>query len=478
MRDMNRSSHLLPVVAILLLLPGNLHADQRPNILFCISDDQSWEHTGIAGDPIVKTPHFDRVAREGVYFPFAFCSSPSCTPSRAAILTGQDFWRLEAGANLMGHLPSKFPVYPDLLEQAGYYVGYSGKGWAPGNFEAGGRSRNPASTKFKNFGEFLEGWDGERPFCFWYGSSDPHRAYVKGSGAASGKNPADVKVPDFLPDVDEVRHDILDYFVEIERFDRNVGEHLTLLEQRRCLDETIVVVTSDNGFPFPRGKTNVYDHGVRMPLAMRWGAFAQTGRTLDDFVTLTDMAPTFLEAAGVEIPQQMTGRSLLSVLKSTATGRIDPERDRAFFGRERHGWNRDPNIGYPARAVRTESFLYIRNFDPQGWPGFDTDRSPSKDYLIEHQKQEAVVPFYRLWFGQRGPEELYDLRADPGQINNVVNQPEYAADRQRLSRALQAYLEKTKDPRATGNGEMFNQYPYYADPTGNSKWYKEFLESR
>jgi len=449
---------------------------QRPSILLAISDDQSWLHTSISGDRVVQTPTFDRVAREGVLFTHAFCSSPSCTPSRGAILTGQDFWRLEDGANLMSTLPSKFTVYPDLLEAAGYVVGYCRKGWAPGNFQAAGRTRNPAGPRYKSLEAFLKNVPEDKPFCFWFGSSDPHRPYKKGSGLASGKRLEDVVVPPFLPDTPEVRGDILDYCVEIERFDRQVGQMLNLLAKAGRLDNTIVVVTSDNGMPFPRAKTNLYDFGVRMPLAVRWKARLPGGRVVDDFVCLTDLAPTFLEAAQLDVPPAMTGRSLVPLLVSDKAGRVDPKRDRVVVGRERHGWNRDPNVGYPMRAIRTYDHLYIRNFKPNRWPGFDIDFSPTRTFMLEHRAEPGMKELHRLWFEPRPEEELYDLHKDPGQVRNVADDPGYAQIKLKLRGQLDQHLAAAGDPRVAGAGDAFEQYRYFGKPTRACRFYRQFFQ--
>ncbi len=168
---------------------------RRPNIVLAIADDWSFPHAGIYGDRTVSTPNVDRVAREGVRFTHAFVAAPSCTPSRAALLTGQAVHRLEEGGNLHGFLPKSYPVYPDLLEEAGYVVGHTGKGWGPGRFEAGGRARNPAGPLFKSFDEFMERRAKGSPFCFWFGSTDPHRPYEPGTGAQSGMKPERVQVP-------------------------------------------------------------------------------------------------------------------------------------------------------------------------------------------------------------------------------------------------------------------------------------------
>ncbi|MCJ7675370.1 MAG: sulfatase, partial [Sedimentisphaerales bacterium] len=269
----------------------------RPNILFCLADDWSWPYASIAGDKVVKTPTFDRVARQGVLFTNAFVTAPSCTPSRGSILTGQWHWRLEEGGNLWGTLPAKFPVYPDLLEKAGYHVGYTRKGWGPGQVEPGGRTRNPAGPQYKTFEAFLKDRPKGKPFCFWFGSTDPHRPYKWRSGVDSGMNPQDVQVPVCLPDCETVRIDLCDCYWEIQRFDSEAGDLLKILEENGELDNTLVVMSGDNGMPFPRGKSNLYDSGTNVPLAVRWPERVNGSRVVEDFISLSDLAPTFLEAA-------------------------------------------------------------------------------------------------------------------------------------------------------------------------------------
>ncbi|HYT60722.1 MAG TPA: sulfatase [Haliangiales bacterium] len=469
-----KPARILKLIGALLLglAPCARAADSRPNILLCIADDASWWHFGANGDTVCRTPNFDRVAREGVNFKRAFCSSPSCTPSRGALLTGQDFWRLEDGANLWSRWPNQFAVYPDLLEKAGYHVGLQGKGWGPGDFKFGGRPHNPAGRAYKDFATFLKSVPRGRPFCFWFGSQDPHRPYERGAGVKSGHQIDNLTVPPFLPDTPAVRSDILDYYFEIERFDRDVGAMLKLLEDAGQLDNTLVIVTSDNGFPFPRGKATCYDAGTRMPLAIRWPARSRGGRELDDLVSLTDLAPTFLEAAGLKPLPGMTGRSLLSLLLSGNSGQVDPTRDRAFFGRERHANVRAGNVGYPIRAIRTAQFLYLRNFEPDRWPAGDPplygdvdehlsiDGSPSKQAVVEHGDKPDVKRLFALAFGKRQAEELYDLGNDPWQMTNVAAGPLYAQRKAKLRAELDRYLAETKDPRAAGNGAQFDRYYY------------------
>ncbi|PYJ81632.1 MAG: hypothetical protein DME22_20680 [Verrucomicrobia bacterium] len=451
-------------------------ADSRPNILLCIADDASWWHFGANGDTVCRTPTFDRVAREGVNFRHAFCSSPSCTPSRGALLSGQDFWRLEDGANLWSRWPSKFAVYPDLLAKAGYHVGLKGKGWGPGDFKQGGREHNPAGPAYKDFATFLKSVPPGKPFCFWFGSQDPHRPYERGAGVKSGHRIEEVTVPPFLPDTKAVRSDILDYYFEIERFDRDVGEMLKLLEQTGQLDNTLVVVSSDNGFPFPRGKATCYDAGTRMPLAIRWPPRVKGGKVVEDFVSLTDLAPTFLEAAALKPLPEMTGRSLLPLLTS---GKSDPARDKVFFGRERHANVRASNVAYPIRAIRTSQFLYLRNFEPDRWPAGDPplygdvdehlsiDGSPSKQAVVEHGDKPDVKRLFDFAFGKRPAEELYDLSRDPWQMNNVATESRYTETKAKLHAELDRYMIETKDPRASGKGAEFDRYYYVNYVTGN-----------
>lgn len=445
-------------------------SDSRPNILFCIADDWAWPHAGVYGDAVVKTPNVDTLAREGVLFRHAFSAAPSCTPSRAAILTGQAPHRLEAGANLWGTLDRKFAVYPDLLEKAGYTVGFMRKGWGPGNFQAGGRERNPAGPHARDFKSFLDSAAADKPFCFWFGSQDPHRPYAAGSGAGAGLDATKAFVPPFWPDVPVVRDDILDYYAEVQRFDRDLGELLEELRTRGRLTNTFVVVTGDNGWPFPRAKANLYDPGTRQPLIAWWPGVIKTGQVMDDFVSLTDLAPTFLEAAGLRVPREMTGRSLLKLI----TGRERPgRRNEVFVERERHANVRQGDLGYPCRAIRTRDYLFILNFQPDRWPAGDpekwkavgpfgdVDAGPTKQFILDHRGEPRIEPFYRLAFDKRPAEELYDLRKDPHQMHNVATEPDYARRRKDLRARLEGWMKSTNDPRAGKGPVSWDQTTYF-----------------
>ena len=478
-----KSINVFATLSMLLVLSQPSGAQQpvkqsRPNILFCISDDQSWLHTGAMGDPIVKTPAFDRIAHEGILFTHGFCNAPSCGPSRSAILTGQDIWRLEEAGNIHSTLPKKFQTYTELMKEAGYIVGYTSKGWSPGKIEPGGRTENPAGLEYKGFQEFFDKnvKSTDAPFVFWLGSNYPHRPYKWKSGLESGMNPDKVVVPPYLPDDPIVRNDILDYYFEIELFDQSVAQALKLLEDAGELDNTIIVITSDNGMPFPRAKASLYETGTRMPLAVRWpDGIKSRGRIVDDFVSLKDLAPTFLEAAGMKVPESMTGRGLNKIFISTKEGKIDTVRNKVFTAMERHDGCRQGGKGYPCRAVSTYEFSYIRNYEPTRWPSGDpdaincaraipfgeVDSSPTKDLIMDNSTQEKYKPFYQRAFAIRPAEELYDLRSDPFQMNNVASLPQYSKIKKELSTLLQEYTAMTGDPRALGKDAPWDYYPYY-----------------
>jgi arylsulfatase A-like enzyme len=448
-------------------------ADARPNIVFALADDWSFPHAGVYGDKVVKTPTFDRLAKEGVLFRNCFCASPSCTPARGAILTGQGVHRLESGANLWSILPAKFQTYPDILEKAGYIVGYQGKGWAPGDL--GERTRNPAGPQFKSFAAFMKTVPADKPFCYWYGSHDPHRPYKKGQGVESGMKPEDVVVPAFLPDTPDVRGDILDYYFAVQRYDRDTGEILKLLEESGRAENTIVVMTSDNGMPFPRAKANLYDAGTRMPLAIRWPAKVKGGKTVDCFVGQPDFAPTFLDAAGIKPLPEMTGRSLMKLLCDEAIA-DEAGRDKFFVERERHANVRKGDLGYPCRAVRTKEFLYIRNLRPDRWPAGDPemwkvvgpygdiDDGPSKQDIMRRRDDPGIADFARRALDKRPAEELFDLAKDPAQLFNVADDTQYADAKKTLRADLDRWMKETNDPRAAGETDIFDTYLYVTAP--------------
>lgn len=468
----------IPALLVSLLFLTNLAAAERPNIVFAIADDWGWPHAGAyENDSVVQTPGFDRVAKNGILFHHAYISSPSCTPSRNAILTGQYHWRLGTGANLWSTLDTKHRTYPNLLEDAGYHVGSWRKSWGPGKLD--NWDRHPAGTVYKNPDAFLEGWDRSKPFCFWFGASDPHRGYKKGSGAASGMDLSKIKLFEHYPESDEIRSDVADYYFEVNRFNTQLDSFLDKLEAMGVLENTLVVVTGDHGMPFPRCKSNLYDSGARVPLAIQWPKVIKPGRTVEDFVSTTDIAPTFLQAAGLEVLSEMTGRSLISILESEKSGQLQSDREHILTGKERHvaAQEAPDSGGTPMQAIRTDDFLLIRNYRTDRWPAGtpnhekafipgswlgDCDNGPTKTYMVENREKDEDHRFrYDLAFGKRPEFELYDLKTDPGQIRNVADNPDYAEILKTLSDQLTTELLASGDPRAMGKGdETFDPPPY------------------
>ncbi len=471
----------------------------KPNILFVVSDDQSYPHASAYGYKAVSTPNFDRVAREGVLFTKAYVASPGCSPSRAAILTGRNDWQIEEAGTHGSSFPSKYAVYPQLLMEAGYHSGYTGKGWGPGNWKVSGRTTNPAGKEYNaikfsgqpdgiseidyagNFRQFYAEKSKDQPFCFWFGAHEPHRKFGKGIGLKNGKKLEDVVVPDFLPDTREVRSDILDYCFEIEWFDRQLGKIWQQLEEKGELENTLVIVTSDNGMAFPRAKANAYEYGTHVPLAVCWPGKIKRGWTDTSIFSMVNMAPTILEAAqikGPAISYPMAGTSMLGRWLQTAKA----VNMIAYASRERHSSARYNNLGYPQRSLREGDYLYIRNFRPDLWPAgdpyslvkdpqsgnmvlsgygsfFDIDAGPSLAFMVEKRNEKNIGYFLGLATDKRPAEELYNVKADPACLKNLATEPVYEKIRVRLQNSLENYLKTTADPRETGNGEIFETYP-------------------
>jgi N-sulfoglucosamine sulfohydrolase len=453
---------------------------KRPNIVLVIADDWSFGHAGAYGCKWIKTPAFDRVAREGVLFSNAFTNNPKCSPCRASLLTGRNTWQLEEAMCHFGVFPAKWPVYPDLLEQAGYKVGHTGKGWGPGDFKAGGFARNPAGPAYqrhtlkpplqgvgntdfaRNFAAFLQERTPGQPFCFWVGGHEPHRPYEDGAGRRAGRDPASVTLPAYYPNSSVIRSDMLDYGLEVEWFDANLGKIIAQLDKIGELDDTLILVTSDHGMPFPRVKGQIYEAGFHLPMAVRWGRRVKPGRTVDDFINVRDLAPTFLEAAGLKAPPSMSGQSFLSALLSEKSGQIDPARNRMVVGKERHDLGRPNDQGYPVRAIRTPHYLYVRNYEPDRWPAGNPetsypncDNGPTKTLITSR-----FDTYYRLCFGKRPAEELYKIDEDPECMKNLAAEASQRALKQELVAEMEDQLRRDQDPRVLGRGPIFEGYKY------------------
>ena len=467
---------------------------QKPNILFAIADDASWKHFGAYGCNWVKTPAFDRVANEGILFTRAYTPNAKCAPSRACILTGRNSWQLEEAANHSPHFPAKFKTYAEALEQHGYWVGCTAKGWAPGDpGEINGKKRELAGTNFdefkttppakfisnndyaRNFEAFLEARPKGEPFCFWYGSTEPHRAYEYQAGLKYGGEKLDDvdEVPPFWPDVDTIRTDLLDYAFEIEYFDLHLQRMLQILEETGELENTLVIVTADNGMPFPRIKGQVYEYSNHLPLAVMWAdGIKNPGRVVDDFVSFVDFAPTYLELAGLSAGeagmQPVAGKSLTDIFFAEKDENAIFDRDFVLVGKERHDVGRPNDQGYPVRGIFKEDYLYLRNFKPERWPkgnpetGYlNCDGSPTKTYILDTRRKKGQMEYWQLNFGKRIAEELYNIKEDPFCMNNLAENEKFANRKNTMEAFMIQKLLEQEDPRILGNGDIFDSYKYW-----------------
>ncbi|MEN1784299.1 MAG: sulfatase [Bacteroidota bacterium] len=472
-----------------------------PNIILAICDDMSFAHMSNLGCLEIHTPNIDALAANGVLFEHAYCSTPSCSPSRAAILTGRNGYELEQGGVLWGYLPAKFETYTDHLEKAGYAVGFTGKGWGPGSLEKANRDRNPAGYEFNtvqempfqelgnqgeihdidyasNFKKFLDDKPDDRPFCFWYGGFEPHRNYVAGIGERSGKNLEKVTVPPFLEDTETTRQDLLDYYFEIEWFDTQLGRIIDHAREAGELDNTLILVTSDNGMPFPRAKANLYEYGTHMPLIAFWPSTIKKSKKVTDFINLADIAPTVLEVSGIEVPETMSARSFLNKLipNPAKPSKTDSDADFVVCYRERHAWSYPDGHTAPVRSIRKGNYLLIWNLRPEEYPAGhvlpeynwnsypfgDVDNGRSKEALISSYLAGDSVIFNRS-FAPRPQYELYHVPDDPFNLNNLAYESEHQVTLKALKDKLETYLQATGDPRMTdAEGTIFRNTPYYA----------------
>ncbi|MCX6327027.1 MAG: sulfatase [Bacteroidia bacterium] len=469
----------------------------RPNILVIVGDDISRTSMGVYGCKYIKTPNFDRIAKEGILFTNAYVTNPKCAPSRASLLTGRYSWQLEEACNHMPVMPPKWVFYPDLLEKDGYSIGFTGKGWAPGFYYG---KHNPAGWEYNeikctppytgisnkdyvaNFEAFLDKKKSDEPFCFWLGTHEAHRYYEKDSYKKENKDLNQVNVQKCFPDNDIIKGDLADYGLEVEYHDMQIGRCLKVLENRGMLDNTLIIATSDQGMPFPHIKGQIFDEDFHVAFAVRWGSKVKAGCIVDDFVNFPDVAPTIMEAAGIEPHEQMTGKSFLNILLSGKSGRIDKNRSFSLLGKERHDIGRTDgeliSVGYPVRAIKTDQFLYVRIFKPNRWPcgnpeyGFlNCDGSPSKDYIVELKENSPDYKYFKMSFGKRPAEELYDVTIDPDCVINLAEKPDYKSIKKNLFARMVKELKNQKDPRIFGKGDIFDYYPVYGQDDNLKKLY-------
>lgn len=464
--------------------------------MIAISDDHSWVHTSGNGSKFVETPSMDRIAASGFTFVNAYAASPGCSPSRAALLTGQHHWMIGPAGTHASSFPAHYETFVDLLEEAGYKVGFTGKGWGPGDWRSGGRDKNPAGVEYNavrlvrspkkgvsdidyaaNFERFLAERANDQPFYFWYGAHEPHLAYEEDERGEHEL--AIVEVPGFLPDTVATRSMFLDYADEIRHFDTHLGRIIASLEAADELENTLIIVTGDNGMPMPRAKANGYDYGIHVPLVIRWGHKAH-GAIVTAPVGFVDLSATIIDAAGLDIPDRFAGQSLASLLKGDAHG-LDYDRA-VYSGRERHSSSRFRNLSYPQRMMRRGDYLIIWNarpeLDPAGQPQnlvegelspphsayFDIDDSMIKRELIAKRDDPYIGRYFHLAVDQRPEWEFFNVVEDPDCLVNLANDSAYARLFGEYRRQLTDTLKETGDPRILGYGHVWEDYPRMRGP--------------
>lgn len=489
MEKYNNLQSLLFSIGILLVGCSEQPKIKQPNILFCIADDISYPHMSAYGTKWVNTPGFDEVARKGLLFERAYTCNAKSAPSRACIITGRNSWQLEEACNHWPSFPAKFKSYPEVFAESGYYVGTTGKGWGPGvALDSLGEKRNltgkmwndlkliPPTTGIStndyaaNFKEFFKNKPKDKPFCFWYGALEPHRGYEYASSLKAGKKTDNIdSIPSFWPDNETVRTDMLDYALEIEHFDNNLNKMLRVLADAGELDNTIVIVTADHGMPFPRCKGQEYEYSNHIPFAVMWkNGILTPGRKVKDFVSVVDIAPTLLELAGINEEssgmKSITGRSLANILKNE-TQAID--RNFVLIGKERHDVGRPHDQGYPIRGLIRGDYLYLINFETDRWPAgnpetgyLNVDGSPTKTEVIKSRIFPKTAGLWKLSFGKREAEELYNISTDRECMDNLIGKSEFTALKTEMQKELLTRLTEQEDPRILGNGSAFDTYPY------------------
>lgn len=509
-----------------------------PNILLFITDDQSHDHIRALGCSFVNTPAMDRVTREGVNFSNAYVAAPQCGPSRAALLTGKYTWQIESSGVHSSVSQSKFISLPEVLEENGFHTGYTGKGAEPGWWTFGNRHQSFAGPEyngekltehyhwfyhadyFRNFKVFLSEKEKKQPFFFFMSPFEPHRDYRNGGGQLMGKKPEDAQVPPFLPDVPDIRDDLLDYGSRIDYADQHLYQAMDLLEKRGEFDNTIIIISGDNGMAFPGAKATLFDYGVHVPLAVWYGNKVKSGRTVDVPVSLVDLFPTVLDFLNIKW-QPEGGFAGVSLKEMILSEKSTIDREAVFFARERHASARWMDLGYPQRGVRWNDYIYIHNFHPERWPAGspefigddgelikfgevdndafyrpytylpdnpyvpeeakkqiwfkwyntlvktfrDIDYSPSQTYMIRHREDPDVAPLFQHCFGKNPREMLFNVSKDPGCLNNLATNTEFEAVKEKLRKKLFDHLEKTGDARVVGdNPDIYETYRSVTKP--------------
>ncbi len=403
----------------------------KPNVLILISHDTG-RHISPYGFKTVDTPNFERLSDGALRFSNAFCTTPQCSPARAALFSGL----YPHSAGVMGNVgKDKGWNFPDdrehlssMLRRRGYQtwlLGMLHESYTPDRlgFDAIGRHKLAGTESAALFDKCLADRDKGRPFYCQIGFHETHRPFLRW-----GITPDDSKgitVPGYLHDGPGTRRDLAELQGMIRQLDESVGKVLDMLDVHGLRDNTIVIVTTDHGLPMPHAKGTLYDSGTGVMLFMRYPAGQWRVGAADDYVSHVDLIPTLLEEIGEEPPEYLQGRSLVPLLHN------QPLEPQPVFTEKTHFHFYDP-----MRAIRTEKFKYIKNFE------FGRQTEVLADYIHTDTFRELDNRY-----GKGHPEdELYDVENDPDELNNLAEDGSYAAIKDGLERKLCAWMKNTADP--------------------------------
>ncbi len=430
----------------------------QPNLVLIIADDMNWDDCGAYGHPAIRTPNIDGLAANGLLFQHAYLTTNSCSPSRSSILTG-NYPHNTGAEQLHWPLPAGSKTFAQELGKLGYYTAAAGK-WHLGDatrdhfdkvYEAStagfvlpsGKDGEPPRmvaaqpSGCEDWEKALDERTMDKPFFMWLAALDPHREYTEGALDPPHKA-QDVIVPPHLPDTADVREDLRLYYDEIGRLDEYVGKVVAKLEEQKVADNTLILFISDNGRPFPRDKTTLYDGGIRTPWIVKWPAKIKQPATTSALVSSVDIATTFLELAGGKDALDTEGKSFVNVLNDPA------EAHREFAFAEDHWHDYEDH----ARSIMTQRFKLIRNDYPDlpATPSADAGRGLTWQNMLVLQKEGKLPPHQQGNFISPRPEwELFDLQRDPAELNNLINDPAYASTKTELMNALDAWTKETGD---------------------------------
>ncbi len=432
---------------------------KRPNIIFIIGDDVGCYDLGCYGNEGIQTPNIDRLSAEGLHFDNAFLTISSCSPSRVSIITGR-YPHNTGACELHSPLPPDQVLFPEILKAHGYYTAQAGK-WHFGSTAYGNpekihkgdyKALGPAVRAFDRFSVLKEdnGDGGEamwlrilrerpkdKPFFFWFASSDSHRPW--GADTFQVQNqPGNVWVPPFLYDGPLTRRDLTSYYNEISRLDFYVGQVEKELQRQGIADNTILIFTSDNGRPFPRCKTRVYDSGLKTPLLIKWPGHIKPGQKTEALISIIDLAPTLLQLAGIQPGPAFQGKSFATLFDH-------PEKEFRHYIFSEHNWH-----DYEAyeRQVRTKKYMYILNKRPQfdSWGPADAVSSPSmKEIYATYRQHKTNCCQEDIFVKPRPVEEFFEVVKDPMQFFNLAEKPEFQKQKNALKKVLAQWQRETGD---------------------------------